>query len=69
MQKRFEASAVVVLAALVAFASTRALSQQQTSAERNARFLQMSKDFEAKGLAEPFRGVTTDGQAVPGLYK
>jgi len=69
MQKRFEASAVVVLAALVAFASTRALSQQQTSAERNARFLQMSKDFEAKGLAEPFRGVTTDGQAVPGLYR
>ena len=28
----------------------------------------MSKDFEARGLAEPFRGVTTDGKVVPGLF-
>jgi hypothetical protein len=28
----------------------------------------MSKDAEARGLAEPFRGVTTGGKVVPGLF-
>lgn len=28
----------------------------------------MSEDFETKGLAEPFKGITTDGKVVPGLF-
>lgn len=35
---------------------------------RLERFRQMSADAEKKGLAEPFRGVTADGTAAPGLY-
>src|SRR6218665_1263603 len=27
-----------------------------------------SREFEAKGLAEPFKGVTADGTVVPGLF-
>jgi hypothetical protein len=38
-------------------------------AERAARNLQRSREFEASGLAEPFRGVTTDGKPVPGLFE
>jgi hypothetical protein len=45
-----------------------ALGQQPGSAERRAQFLQRSKDAEARGLAEPFRGVTTDGSVLPGLF-
>jgi hypothetical protein len=29
----------------------------------------MSKEAEAKGLAEPFKGVTTKGDVVPGLFR
>lgn len=32
------------------------------------RFRRMSEDFETKGLAEPFKGITTDGKVVPGLF-
>jgi hypothetical protein len=32
------------------------------------RFRRMSDDAEARGLAEPFRGVTTNGEVVPGLF-
>jgi len=46
----------------------RALSQQPTATDRAARFLQMSKEAEARGLAEPFVGVTTGGKVVPGLF-
>ena len=33
-----------------------------------ARFKAMSADYESKGLAEPYKGITTDGKIVPGLY-
>jgi hypothetical protein len=33
-----------------------------------ARFRQMSDDFERKGLADPFKGITADGNIVPGLF-
>ena len=29
----------------------------------------MSKDAETKGLAEPFKGITTKGNVVPGLFR
>jgi hypothetical protein len=32
------------------------------------RFRRMSEDFESKGLAEPFKGITADGQVVSGLF-
>lgn len=41
---------------------------QQSQEDRLARFRQMSKDYETRGLAEPFKGVTTDGKVVPGLF-
>jgi hypothetical protein len=50
----------------------KSLSQQpsgrQSAADRAERFKRMSKDSEDRGLAEPFKGVTTDGNLVPGLY-
>jgi hypothetical protein len=46
-----------------------ALAQSaETHEQRRARFLQMSRDAEAKGLANPFKGVTTNGQVQPGLF-
>src|SRR5215510_9700077 len=36
--------------------------------DRVERFQRMSKDAENRGLADPFKGVTTDGNIVPGLF-
>ncbi len=47
--------------------SIESLSQQPSS-DRTERFRNMSKDAETRGLAEPFKGITTDGNVVPGLY-
>ena len=41
---------------------------QNSSQERTERFRKMSVDAEAKGLAEPFKGITINGQIVPGLF-
>ena len=41
---------------------------QQTAQDRTERFRKMSADAETKGLAEPFKGITTNGQIVPGLF-
>jgi hypothetical protein len=68
MTKKSEFASVATLLALCAFAGARALSQQSTPADRTARFLQRSKDAEARGLAEPFKGVTANGTVVPGLF-
>ena len=43
--------------------------QKQTPAEMAERFRQMSEDYERKGLADPFRGITTNGQVMPGLFE
>ncbi len=40
----------------------------QNSADMAERFRRMSEDYESKGLAEPFKGITTDGNIVPGLF-
>jgi Protein of unknown function (DUF3500) len=69
MQKRFEVLSVALVASLLAFATARAVSQQPTAADRRAAFAQRSKDAETSGLAEPFKGVTTDGTVQPGLYQ
>lgn len=36
--------------------------------DRAERFRRMSVDAETKGLTEPFKGITTNGQVVPGLF-
>src|SRR5262245_31522704 len=41
---------------------------QQPQGDRAERFQRMSKEAESRGLAEPFKGVTTDGNVVPGLF-
>jgi hypothetical protein len=43
-------------------------SSQQSPGDRRERFRTMSKDAETRGLAEPFKGITTDGKVVPGLF-
>jgi hypothetical protein len=46
-----------------------AAGKQQTVVDTAEHFRQMSEDFERKGLAEPFRGITTNGKAIPGLFE
>ena len=41
---------------------------QQPSGDAAERFRRMSKEAEERGLAEPFKGVTTDGKVVGGLF-
>jgi uncharacterized protein DUF3500 len=36
--------------------------------DRAERFRRMSERSEREGLAEPFKGITTDGKVVPGLF-
>ncbi len=44
------------------------LQAQQPSGDRAERAQRQSKEAEGKGLAEPFKGLTTDGTLVPGLF-
>ena len=41
---------------------------RQAPADPRERYRVMSKEAEAKGLAEPFKGITTNGRVVPGLF-
>src|SRR6202035_3894251 len=41
-----------------------AFQREQTAADTAERFRQMSEDFERKGLAEPFRGITANGEVL-----
>src|SRR5260370_37216883 len=49
-----------------AILAPNAFPQQAT--DMAARFRRMSEDAERKGLAEPFKGITTDGNVTPGLF-
>ena len=46
-----------------------AFGQQQSPAELAERFRQRSEEAERQGLAEPFKGITTNGTALPGLFQ
>jgi hypothetical protein len=48
-----------------------AMGQQegQSASEIAERFRRMSEDFEKEGLAEPFKGITTNGEVIPGLFE
>src|SRR5580700_6793149 len=40
----------------------------QNNPDMAERFRQMSADYERKGLAEPFKGITANGTVEPGLF-
>jgi hypothetical protein len=46
-----------------------ALGQNPTAVETAERFRKMSEDYEREGLAEPFKGITTNGKILPGLFE
>jgi hypothetical protein len=46
-----------------------AFGQEQTRADIAERFRQMSEEYEKEGLAAPFRGITSNGEVVPGLFE
>ena len=48
--------------------STTVPSPTPGTAERQARFERQSRAAEERGLAEPFRGITTTGEIVAGLF-
>jgi hypothetical protein len=58
------------LAGLLIYARTAVSQQQQQQQQQSPaeRFAKMSADAEAKGLAEPFKGITTDGTPKAGLF-
>ena len=56
---------LVVAVGLLAAAPLAVIGQQEGVQER---FRRMSDQSEARGLAEAFKGVTTDGQVAPGLF-
>ena len=45
-----------------------AVSVFSQGADRQERFRQMSKRAEAEGLADPYRGVSVEGDITPGIY-
>ncbi|MFY9607880.1 MAG: DUF3500 domain-containing protein [Blastocatellia bacterium] len=53
---------------VIAPASDSTALTQTPPQDRAERARRMSVDAEAKGLAEPFKGVTTHGQVLPGLF-
>lgn len=44
------------------------LALSQRPADRTARFREMSERAETKGLAEPYKGISSSGSMVPGLF-
>lgn len=46
-----------------------AYGQEKTPVGMAERFRQWSEEAEQEGLASPFRGITTDGAAMPGLFQ
>jgi hypothetical protein len=69
----FVSSALLVVGAcsagaLLATIAPASRAAQQPAASRIQEWTARSREAEAKGAAEPFKGVTTDGTAMPGLF-
>lgn len=63
------ATAAAVVAGLGAVVVISVVSAgQPTPGDVRERFTKMSASADAKGLAEPFKGVTTNGEVVTGLF-
>ncbi len=65
--KRIYFACAFAIALLFTFVATNSYSQQGGQSNAEA-FAKRSLDAEKTGLAEPFLGVTTDGNIVPGLF-
>ena len=61
-------SSIVILGTLAIVQHVAATQQPETNAQRAARFQQMSVEAETKGLAEAFRGITTNGRIESALF-
>ena len=46
-----------------------AYGQEKNSVDTAEKFRQWSEQYERDGLAQPFKGVTTNGEVVPGLFE
>ena len=66
IHRKSRTRAAVALALLVVAPGTVAALQEEDPQER---FRRRSAEAEERGLAEPFRGVTTNGEVVPGLFE
>jgi hypothetical protein len=53
---------------LLTFLAAAQSPQQPSQADLSKRFQEMSKSAEARGLAEPFKGITTNGTAIANLF-
>jgi Protein of unknown function (DUF3500) len=60
-------SALICTAVLTPWAMGQ--QEAQSPSEMAERFQKMSEDYEKEGLASPFRGITTNGEVVPGLFE
>ncbi|MES2888127.1 MAG: DUF3500 domain-containing protein [Pseudomonadota bacterium] len=60
---------VVLLSSLVGGACAQALQQNLPAAARADNDRRRSLEAEARGLSEPFRGVTSDGEVIADLFK
>jgi hypothetical protein len=43
--------------------------ESQSPSDIAERFRRMSEDYEKEGLAAPFKGITTNGEVMPGLFE
>lgn len=59
-------SSLISAAVLLPFAS---YGQEKTPVGMAEQFRKMSEEYEKEGLAEPFRGITTDSNVLPGLFQ
>ncbi len=62
----FRKTAALLLLSATCYNSTA--TAQQPAESKEERFRRMSREAEAKGLAEPFKGITTDGKVIPNLF-
>ena len=46
-----------------------AYGQDKNPVSTAEKFRQWSEEYEREGLATPFKGVTTNGEVVPGLFE
>jgi len=68
MRHRLTLGSVIVVTGLAVTAASQQSLTPEAIAERAARFRQQSVAAEAKGLSEPFKGITTHGTVTPGLF-
>jgi hypothetical protein len=68
MRLTLAVSLAAIFLASVMFQPGVSSQAPETHAQRAERFRQMSVSAETKGLAEPFKGLTTNGQIEPGLF-